>query len=75
MGPAGATLRWPRVALTVVLLVAVALLVLAVVPDLIVTRLTGVTRDTRALLASAWFFLAFAVLAYVMRRLQARGLL
>lgn len=75
MGPAGATFRWPRVALTVVLLVAVALLVLAVVPDLIVTRLTGVSRDTRALLASAWFFLAFVALAWAVRRLQARGVL
>lgn len=57
------------------MILVAAIGLLAVIPDLIVTRVTGVARGTRAGLASAWFTVAFAVLAWAIRRLQARHVL
>ena len=72
MGPdTTPTLGWPRAVLTVGVVLVVGFTGLAIVPDLIVTRLTGVARDTRAGLASAWFLLAFVGLTWAIRRLQA----
>ena len=65
------TLGWLRAALTVGVVFVVGFAGLAIVPDLIVTQLDGVARDTRAGLASAWFLLAFVTLAWAIRRLQA----
>jgi hypothetical protein len=67
-----AGLSWARAALitAVTLLVGVALLV--VVTNVVVTRVTGVDRHARVGLASAWFLLSLAALAWALRRLQAR---
>jgi hypothetical protein len=53
-------------------LVAVGVAVLVVVPNLIVIRLGGLDRGWRAALATIWFFAMLAVLAWLLRRLQAR---
>ena len=41
----------------------------------VLTRMTGLSRDNREYVASAVFFVTIAVLAWALRRLQARGLI
>lgn len=43
--------------------------------DKLVTSLTGMSRDSRALVVTAVFLVIFAVVAWMLRRLQARGLI
>ena len=43
--------------------------------DKLVTSLTGMSRDDRALVVSAVFLVIVAVMAWALRRLQARGLI
>jgi hypothetical protein len=70
--PDDAALSWPRaVAIGAVVLIA-AFVLLIVVTNSIVTDVTGVDRHTRVALATAWFIVALAGLAFALRRLQAR---
>jgi hypothetical protein len=56
--------------------IAVGLAVLLVwVPELVVTRLTGIGRSGRVTIATVWFFVALGVAAWALRRLQARGII
>jgi hypothetical protein len=64
-GWAGAAVR--GTAVLVVLVVA-----LVVVPNVLVTELTGFGRSTRVAAATLWFTAALAALAWALRRLQAR---
>jgi hypothetical protein len=68
----GASVSWPRAVVATAAIVAVAVGLLVVVPNLIVTRLGGLDRAWRAGLATIWFFAMLAVLAWLLRRLQAR---
>jgi len=69
------SLDWPRAVLTG-LGIAVGLAVLLVwVPDLVVTRLTGLERSARVTIATAWFFVALGLAAWALRRLQDRRLM
>jgi hypothetical protein len=54
---------------------AIAVGLLVVVPNLIVTRLGGLDRAWRAALATIWFLAMLAALAWLLRRLQARQLI
>jgi hypothetical protein len=74
-GELGATLSWPRAVAVTAALVALGVVLLVVVPNLIVTRLGGLDRGWRAALATIWFFGMLAVLAWLLRRLQARHLI
>lgn len=64
---------WPRAILTATLIVGVGFLGVAYLPHLIVTRVTGLTGTPLAVLAASVTFLVVAVMAWVLRRLQDRG--
>ena len=71
----GASVSWPRAVVATIAIVAVAVGLLVVVPNLIGTRLGGLVRAWRAALATIWFFAMLAALAWLLRRLQARHLI
>lgn len=52
------------------MIVVVAVGLLAYVPNLVLTRLTGLSRGGRVAIATTWFFLALGGLAYALRQLQ-----
>ena len=53
--------------------IAIGLAILLLwVPELILTRVTGLERSTRVTIATTWFFVALGVAAWTLRRLQAR---
>ena len=62
---------WGKAAVISVVALAAAVLLLVFAPDAILTRFTGLGRSTRVAVATAWFFVALAALAWAMRRLQA----
>jgi hypothetical protein len=66
------TLSWPRAVAITGALVALGVALLIVVPNLIVTQLGGLDRGQRSGLATIWFFAMLAVVAWLLRRLQAR---
>ena len=53
----------------------VGLAATVVVANLIITKATGISRDAAAYLASGWFVIAVCVIAFVLRRLQRRGVI
>jgi hypothetical protein len=71
-GELGTAPSWPRAVVATVVVVAVGVGLLVVVPNLIVTRLGGLDRGQRVGLATIWFFAMLVVLAWLLRRLQAR---
>jgi hypothetical protein len=66
---------WPRAILATIVVVVLGVALLVVVPDLIVTRLGGLDRSGRVVLATLWFFGMLAGFAWLLRRLQARHLI
>jgi hypothetical protein len=74
-GEAGTAPSWPRAVAAAVVVVVVGVGLLVVVPNLIVTRLGGLDRGQRVGLATIWFFAMLAVVAWLLRRLQARQLI
>ena len=70
----GTSISWPRAALEAAVTLVVAFALLVVGSNLIVTRVTGLDRDGRAGFATAWFALSLGLLAWLLRRLQARHL-
>jgi hypothetical protein len=67
-------LGWPKATLYGTLVVAVAFLALIEVPDLLVSNLSGMSRNSRVYLASGWFFIALVALLWSLRKLQARAM-
>ena len=67
-----ARLSWARAALITAVTLLVGLALVVGVTNVVVTRVTRVDRHVRVGLASAWFLLSLAGLAWVLRRLQAR---
>jgi hypothetical protein len=67
-----AALTWARAAVLTVVTVVVGFLAVVVVTNVVVTKLTSVDRHVRVGLASAWFVISFAGVAWTLRRLQAR---
>ena len=66
---------WFRAILTGVGILVVGLGLTVGVTNTMLTRLTGMSRDTVVLLATGLFLVVVVVLAWVLRRLQARGVI
>ena len=66
---------WPRALLTGLAVLVVGLAVSVGGANLVLTRATSLSRHTREYIASALFFSVVIVLAWTLRRLQARGLI
>ena len=78
--PVSATVRrdhigWGRAIVTAVLFGVIGFLTVVWLPDLVLKQLTSVGREARVLVAASVSLLMVVVLAWAMRRLQARGLL
>lgn len=67
--------RWLRAILTGLGITVGLAFLLVSVPDLLLTRLTGLERSTRVTIATAWFFVALGLAAWALRRLQARRII
>lgn len=63
---------WFRAGLEATAALVVAFGLLVVGSDLILTTVTGLDRHGRVGLATAWFMVVLGLLAWLMRRLQAR---
>jgi hypothetical protein len=70
-GP-GSRFGWPRAILETLIVVVVGVAALVYGPNLILTRLHGLSRGGRVALATVWFSVFFVVLAWSLRRLQRR---
>lgn len=73
--PASTRIGWIRAVATAAAAVAVAVLGLAVGPDLVLDRVDALDRSVKVALVTTWFFVALLVLAWGLRRLQSRGLI
>jgi hypothetical protein len=73
--PAPERIGWVRAILSGIAVLVVGLVATMMVANLIITKATGLSRDVAAYLASGWFVLAVCVIAFVLRRLQRRGLI
>ena len=73
--PAREHLGWVRAILSGLAVLVVGLAATVVVANLIITKATGISRDAAAYLASGWFVIAVCVIAFVLRRLQRRGVI
>jgi xanthine/uracil permease len=71
--PDGDRISWGRAALSGIAVLVVGLGATVLVANLIMTKATGISRDTAAYLASAWFVVALCGIAWILRRLQRRG--
>lgn len=66
---------WVRATATTAVIVVIGGALLLYTPDLVLTRLTGISRSARVAVATGGFLVALAVLAWALRRLQARRLI
>ena len=66
---------WIRAVATAIVVLVVGLGVAVIGANEIMTRLTSLSRDNAAYLASAFFVLCVLAAAWVLRRLQSRALL
>ncbi len=68
-------MNWPRAILSGVFIVGVAFALLVVIPDLILSQITGFDRGRRVALATGWFVAALVGLLWGLRRLQSRRII
>jgi multisubunit Na+/H+ antiporter MnhB subunit len=61
---------WTRALATGVVVVAVAFVLLVIVPDQLLTQLSGLDRSARVAVATAWFVIAVTAMLWTLRRLQ-----
>jgi hypothetical protein len=66
---------WVRALLTGLGIVVGLAVLLVWVPELVLTRLTGIGRSGRVAIATAWFFVALGAAAWALRSLQARRII
>jgi len=66
---------WPRAIVTGIVILVVGVGLTVVAANEIILRVTSISRDSVAYLASAVFLFFVVVLAFVLRRLQRRGLI
>jgi hypothetical protein len=66
---------WVRAILSGLAVLVVGLGATVIGANLIITKLTGISRDNAAYLASAWFLVVLVLLAVILRRLQRRALI
>ena len=71
----GPRLSWPRAVVTTLVILVVAVGGLVYGSNLIVTKLTGLSRSGRVAITTVWFFAMFFALAGAMRWLQRRRLI
>jgi hypothetical protein len=69
------SIGWGPGALRAVGLLVIGAALLVVVPNLLVTKLTGLSRDARVAVAVAWFAVTLVASTWVLRRLQARDII
>lgn len=65
-------MKWSRALLLGMVIVAVAFALLVVIPDLILSEITGIERGGRVALASGWFIVSLTGMIWGLRRLQSR---
>jgi hypothetical protein len=65
---------WLRAILSGIAVLVIGLAATVLVADVIITKATGLSRDAAAYLASGWFVVALCLIAFILRRLQRRGL-
>jgi hypothetical protein len=70
-----ASIGWLRAVLSGVGILVIGILASVGVANLILTKATNLSRSTREYLASLVFFAVLFSLAWMLRRLQARGLI
>lgn len=68
-------ISWPRAILTALLVAIVGLGLLAYGTNYLLEHLTSLERSQRVGVATTWFFVVLAALAFGLRRLQRRGVL
>lgn len=68
-------MKWSRAFLSGVVIVGFAFALLIVIPDLILSNITGVERSSRVALATGWFVASLAGLLWGLRRLQGRRII
>ncbi len=66
---------WPRAVASGLAILIVGLGVALGGANLILTNMNSISRDTRVYLATALFLVTVVLMAWVLRRLQARGLI
>ena len=72
--PGGETIGWLRAIASGIAIVIVGFALTVVAANSILTRFTGMSRTTRQDLASIVFLVVVVLIAWALRRLQARGL-
>jgi hypothetical protein len=65
-------MSWAKALVVGVAVVAVAFGLLVVVPDLLLSNLSGIGRSGRVAVATGWFTAALVALLWLLRRLQER---
>ncbi len=68
----GLPMNWFRAALSAIAVVVIAFVLLVIVPDLLLRKLTGLDRHGRVAVTTAWFTIAVVALAWGLRKLQGR---
>ncbi len=63
-------MNWPRAILSGIVIVGAAFALLVVIPDLILSEVTGFERSGRVFLATGWFAASLVGLLWGLRRLQ-----
>jgi hypothetical protein len=66
---------WLRAILTTGIITVVGITACVYVPNFVLVRMHSTSRGTRVAIATTTFFVVLAVLAYVLRRLQARKII
>ena len=69
----GSQIGWWRAAGSALVILAVGAGVFLYLPNWVLTHLSGLSRDGRVAVATVEFLLALAVMSWVLRRLQRRG--
>jgi Ca2+/Na+ antiporter len=69
------SIGWGRALLSALIILVLGTLLLVYLPNWALTHLTSLSRNGRVAVATGTFFVLFFVIAYTLRRLQARRVL
>jgi hypothetical protein len=64
---------WGRAVVSTLVILAVGAAALVFLPNWVLVHLTGISRNARVAIATVGFLAAFVIVAWALRRLQARG--
>jgi len=70
---ARAPISWGRATALALAILAISALCFVLIPNWVLTELTGVSHDGRVAIATVGFFTLLVIGAWMLRRLQARG--